>query len=329
MGGVTALYELANGLARRGHEVNVFHGPFWGRRISSLDELAWFSFDPGVRHHLVDDTRDPSLPDADIIFGTESPARMGLPVLIVQGFEMFPEETERRAFRTPCLKVCVASWLLEAGARYGTPPEQLVHVPMGIDHDTFRQTRPLDHRPVHVAMLYNPHPAKGWKTGYAALRRARARVPDMEAIVFGAEPPPEPLPPWITFVTAPQPEDLVADVYNRCRIFVQPSLYEGFGFTAVEAMACGCALVSTDNGGSRDYAVDDETALVCEPGTAGPLARRIEALLLDDGLRLRLADNGVRHVQRFRWERSAELLEHHLERYLADPAVFQRPPADV
>lgn len=327
MGGVRALYEFANGLSRRGHEVHIAHGAFWGRPgITDLDQLSWFRFDQGVEHHLGEG--DIPLPDADVIFGTAAPAQMGLPVLIVQGFEMFPKAMEREVFRTACLKVCVAGWLVGVGATYGVPPEQLVHVPMGIDHDTFRAATPLGARPPQVGMLYNEHPAKGWESGLEVLERAHERVPEMRALVFGTEAPPKPLPPWVTFVADPAPEVLVEQLYNRCRVFVQPSFYEGFGFTAVEAMACGCALVSTDNGGSGDYALHGETALVAPPGDVDQLAAHVEALLRDDAERIRVATAGQAYVQRFRWDRAAELLEGHLERYLTDPAAFRQPPLD-
>lgn len=327
MGGVTALYEFANGLSSRGHEVHIAHGAFWGRPgITSLDELTWFRFEPGIQHHFGDGAIP--LPDADIIFGTRAPSHMGLPVLLVQGFEMFPAELEREVFCTPCLKVCVASWLVGVGAGYGAPPEQLVHVAMGLDHDTFRVTTPLDERPLQVGMLYHSHPAKGWGIGLEVLERVHDRIPEMQAVVFGAEEPDEHLPSWMTLIVDPVPEVLVEQIYNRCRVFLQPSLYEGFGFTAVEAMACGSALVSTDNGGSIDYAHHDETALVAPPGDVELLADHVEALLVDDARRQRLATAGAEHVRRFRWDRAAEQLEHHLERYRADPAAFQRPHVD-
>ncbi len=76
----------------------------------------------------------------------------------------------------------------------------------------------------------------------------------------------------MTFTLDPDPERLVSDIYDRSRVFVQASHYEGFGFTAVEGMACGAALVTTDNGGSRDYAFHGETALVVPPGDVDGLA---------------------------------------------------------
>ncbi|MFP5255295.1 MAG: glycosyltransferase family 4 protein [Acidimicrobiia bacterium] len=325
MGGVTAQYEFANGLRRLGHDVHIAHGAFWGRPgIRSLDEVPWFRFEPGIHHHFGDG--EIPLPPADVIFGTGAPPELGLPVVLVQGLDMFPPAMEQAVFRTPCLKVCVASWLVEAGRRHGCPAEQLVHVPMGIDHDRFRPSRPAGSRDVHVAMLYNDHQAKGWVPGMRALELVKALVPDLRAVVFGTKRPPERLPDWITFELDPSPEALVQDVYGRCQVFLQPSYYEGFGFTALEAMACGAALVTTDNGGSRDYATDGVTALVVPPGDPGAMALGIEALLLDPDRRESIARAGEQRSRGFDWATAAQQLERHLVAYVADPDAYRRPP---
>jgi len=120
----------------------------------------------------------------------------------------------------------------------------------------------------------------------------------------------------------------VRDVYNRCAVFVQSSFFEGFGFTAVEAMACGCALVTTDNGGSSDYAIPEQSALVAPIGDSEKLARHVEALLRDHERRVTLAITGRDLVQAFRWDRAAEALEVCLEKYVADPARYLAPPLD-
>ena len=332
VGGVTALYEFANGLSRRGHEVHIAHGSpqsdVWGEgRITGLDDIPWFSFEPEVRHHFGSEEVIP-LPRADFIFGTGAAREFGLPVLIVQGFEMFPQEFEREVFRTPCLKVCIAGWLIRAGVSYGAAEDQFVHVPMGIDHDTFTVVAPIDARPLQVGMLYNSHPQKGWPVGLRALELVHERVPEMRAVVFGNRRPQEPLPEWVTFVFDPPPEALVSEVYNRCSVFLQSSFQEGFGFTAIEAMACGCALVTTDNGGSDDYALPGQTALVAPPGDSERLATQVESLLRDDELRIALGEAGREYVRRFNWDRAAELLERHLEHYLADPERFLAAPRD-
>lgn len=325
IGGVTALYEFANGLARRGHDIHMIHLEMWGRSVEAMADLDRYRFEPAITHYLPG--ADPAtLPDSDLVFGTGAPARLGLPVLLVQGIEMLHTHLERQAFRTPGLKVCVAGWLARAGERYGVPPEQVHLAPMGIDHDLFRPTTPIEARPPQVAMLHSTHVAKGWDVGRAALDVVHDHVPEVRATVFGTVAPPGELPDWIEFRRDPSPRELVDDVYSRSRVFLQPSWYEGFGFTAVEAMACGAALVTTDNGGSDDYAVPGETALLAGPGDVEGLAGHVVALLADDERRIALARAGQRFVSRFDWDLGAEVLEGHLFRYLDDPAAHQQPP---
>jgi glycosyltransferase involved in cell wall biosynthesis len=329
-GGVFVLYELANACARRGHEVHFVHGPLTPYRVRSLNELPPFRFDDRVEHHLVDRLDDPRLPTGDVVFGGTAPRRLGLPVEVVQGFRMLGEGVERDLFRAPVPKVCVASWLIDVGLGYGSPSEQLWYVPLGIDHRTFTVRTPAEGRRYDVAMLSHPHREKGLAVGVEALADLKRRVPGVQALVFGIDPPSLPLPDWVRFWQAPDHRTLAGEIYNRSRIFLQPSHHEGFGYTAVEGMACGCALVTTDNGGSRDYAVDGETALVVPPGDAAGLAAAAERLLRDDAERARLAGAGAELVRRrFDWDKTAALLEPHLEAYVADPARYQQPPVDA
>jgi glycosyltransferase involved in cell wall biosynthesis len=330
-GGVIVLYEMANALARRGHEVHFVHGPSNPHRIGSLDDLPpSVRFEDEVVHHIVDTLDDPGLPEGEAVFFPAAPPRLGLPVVIVQGFRMFTEEIEVGHLRTRAPKACVASWLKDVGLRYGVPPEQLWYVPLGIDHQMFGFRTPQGRRRYDVAMLSHPHREKGFPVGVDALTELRRRMPELQAIVFGMDPPPGPLPDGVRFWQAPDHPTLANQLYNQSRVFMQPSFHEGFGYTAVEAMACGCALVTTDNGGSRDYGIPDETAMVVPPGDSVQLAAAVERLIGDDELRTRLAQAGAELVRgRFDWDNTAAVLEHHLEAYIADPDRYRRAPADL
>jgi glycosyltransferase involved in cell wall biosynthesis len=325
-GGVAMLYEFANALSGRGHEVHFIHGPAWPDRITHPDQITWFDFHHGVVHHVVDSLDDESIPPGDVFFSPSGPARLGHSAVILQGYGMLPEPLERETFRFRGLKICVAQWLVDIGIEYGSPREQLVHVPYGMDHDLFRVITPPDERPVDVAVLYVKHPTKGWGVASEALALVRERRPDLRVEVFGVLPPATPIPTWMHFQRGLDREHLVSGIYNQAKVFLQASWREGFGLTAVEAMASGCALVTTDNGGSRDYALPGETAIVAPPGDAAGLAAGITSLLDDDDRRIAMARSGAAYTRRFTWARAAESAEAHLLRYVADPARFQVPP---
>jgi glycosyltransferase involved in cell wall biosynthesis len=98
-----------------------------------------------------------------------------------------------------------------------------------------------------------------------------------------------------------------ASYYARSTIAVVPSLYEGFGFPAGEAMACGIPVIST-TGGALPEVVGDAGVLV-PPGDAKALERAILDLLDDPEQRSRLSREGTERVNKyFTWKRAAEAL---------------------
>ena len=97
-------------------------------------------------------------------------------------------------------------------------------------------------------------------------------------------------------------KDLPA-LYSGASLFVFPSLYEGFGFPPLEAMACGTATL-VSNRASLPEVVGEGAALV-DPEDADAMARRIEALLEDDKYRQLLATRGRHQARRFTWANCA------------------------
>lgn len=82
---------------------------------------------------------------------------------------------------------------------------------------------------------------------------------------------------------------------------------------ATEAMACGCALVTYDNGGSREYARPGKTAAVVSEHGPEHLAEAIVELAQDRELRLAYAERGRELVETFTWPRAVTKLERVLE----------------
>ncbi len=92
--------------------------------------------------------------------------------------------------------------------------------------------------------------------------------------------------------------------YSAAQIAVVPSLYEGFGLPAAEAMACGVPVIST-TGGALPEVVGDAGVLV-PPGNADALAAAIKQLLRDEQAQQRMSEAGRERVkERFSWEQAA------------------------
>jgi glycosyltransferase involved in cell wall biosynthesis len=106
----------------------------------------------------------------------------------------------------------------------------------------------------------------------------------------------------VTFLDFVDDNDLPL-LYNMATVFAYPSLYEGFGLPAAEALACGTpTLVSTD-GALREVVGD--AALAVDARSVEDIAAGLERLLLDEALRAKLAELGPGQVAGFTWEAAA------------------------
>jgi glycosyltransferase involved in cell wall biosynthesis len=95
-----------------------------------------------------------------------------------------------------------------------------------------------------------------------------------------------------------------AGYYSRATIAVVPSLYEGFGMPASEAMACGVPVIST-SGGALPEVVGD-TQIIVPPADSGALTKEIISLLNNPEQRKKMAQAGIKRVESiFNWPKAA------------------------
>jgi alpha-1,3-rhamnosyl/mannosyltransferase len=102
------------------------------------------------------------------------------------------------------------------------------------------------------------------------------------------------------------PDDVLAALYRRATVVVNPSRAEGFGLTAVEAAACGAPLLLSDLPAHRETL--GGAALLFAPLDAGELAARLGELLTDEGLRARVAQRCAEAVEGRSWAAAGSAL---------------------
>jgi hypothetical protein len=96
-------------------------------------------------------------------------------------------------------------------------------------------------------------------------------------------------------------------LYEHAECLVFPSLYEGFGLTALEAMSCGCPVVASR--GSSLPEVCSDAALYCNPSDPADIADQVRRVFQSRQLRSELRQAGLAQARRYSWGRSAEQLE--------------------
>jgi glycosyltransferase involved in cell wall biosynthesis len=124
---------------------------------------------------------------------------------------------------------------------------------------------------------------------------------DINSSIFKTEK--YPLSNHISFLGHVSTEELIR-LYREASLLVFPSLYESFGFPAVEAMACGCPVVVSNVASLREVCGD--AAYYVNPSSAESIAEGIYKVLADSSLRESLTQKGLERAKLFSWERAAK-----------------------
>jgi len=321
-GGVRAILTYADRLAGGGHAVDVVvPARGWGKAFWRSLRRARPDWIPTFRARIVwvDRWRPSALPAGDAIVATAwqsadtvaaAPEGCGRKFYFVQHYESLyhgePAAVDA-TYRLPLRKIVISTWLRDVmRERFGSEAELLV---TPVDPALFRAV-PVSiatSRP-RVLMLHHEYAWKGTADGFEAVARVKRRLPELRLVGFGVTAP-RALLAYDEFHANP-PQGRLASLYSGCEIYLCPSWDEGLGMPPMEAMACGAALVTYDNGGCRDYARDGETALVARRRDVADLAAKLERLALDPGLRARIAAAGSAFVQSaFEWGRAVRRME--------------------
>ena len=231
-----------------------------------------------------------------------------VPELRSQVTEEFLAVIEPRVAEAVAEAACVVTVSENAAGiiRAGLGAERVVVAYNGVDLETFRPRPAPDLGGEYVLFAATVHPRKN----LAALREAMRALPQYRlAVVAGpAVDRPDsaalerellaPLPGGLVRVERPTDAEL-AGLMSGCAAFCLPSLWEGFGLTAIEAMACGAPVVVSDRGALPEVVGDAGIVVAPEPAAIAEGLRRAIG-------NRELAAAGRARAQQFTWARCAE-----------------------
>jgi glycosyltransferase involved in cell wall biosynthesis len=204
------------------------------------------------------------------------------------------DRTARRADAVVVVSEFVRARAIEL---LGLDPSRVTVVPHGVDHDRFRPGA----EPREPFLLYpaRPWPHKnhaGLLEAFAILRGSR---PELRLVLTGGGHPAAA--PEGVEVLGTVGDDELASLYRRAACLVFPSLYEGFGLPALEAMASGCPVAASDRGALPEVCAD--AAVLFDPDHPDAIAAGvIEAL----DRAAELSERGIARATGFTWARCAE-----------------------
>ena len=334
IGGFKVVYEYANALVARGHEVNVIHTWLGAGEDGSLHfrlqaltfvvrrffgwygSKKWFSLDSRVKNLLLPGLQARYIPDADVVVATawntapivaSYPKSKGKGFYLIQHLETFGgSETDVLAtWKLPLRKIVIAHWLEKIATDLNEPS---CYIPNGLDFTEFgMDIMPEQRQPNSILFMYHESDWKGSKDAIRALELVRTQT-KVKVSCFSATPRPKNFPDWIEFVHRPS-KTVLRQLYNQAAIFLAPSWSEGWGLPPCEAMICGAAVVATENGGHLEFLEHQKTGVLSPIKNPEKLAEHTLQLLQTDAKRIELARAGNQFIQQFTWMKATDTLE--------------------
>lgn len=338
VGGLKVIYQYANHLASTGFDVRLYYKLTGensrrlpklpvrlARRMVVATEPRWYPLSSSVRKlvYKVPQDIEGDIVIASDVMSVESVLQCASShkAYFIQGYEnwVVPDEYVRETYCQGMTNVVVSKWLKrivdgamadarEKGRMTMHTLDESVYIPNGIDLGTFFSTTESDTRGNTIAMLYHTDEHKGSEVGLDVLYRLKSDIPSLRAHLFGAPRRPVGLPDWISYRQKAS-EYEVASIDRASSVFLCTSRQEGYGLTGLEGMACGCALVTTDCLGIREYARNEENAVICPVDDVDALAKATKELLFDTDLRRRIVRKSASTVKDFDIEESKAKFE--------------------
>ena len=245
--------------------------------------------------------------------------------LLIHRWHGFLRMQKRVAKRLNAVVTVSEASAIDIAADFAVKPEAIRVMPLGVDIDVFRPLSGVEREPYRLMTTASADaPLKGLPVLLKAMALLRPQFPELTLTLIG-KPKADgetrrlidalSLEDAIDYRHGVSTEEMVA-CYSKATVAVVPSLYEGFGLPAIEAMACGVPLVST-NGGALPEVVG-EAGEVVAAGDERALGSAIAGLLSSSSLREQLAAAGrERAIQEYCWDRCAERMVDYYREVIA------------
>lgn len=332
-GGHKIIYEYANYLIQKGDEVNIYFlntnslsnvkipkgiKMFISSFVAKYSKIRWFELDKKIKRYAISRINDYSIHDGDVIIACDVKTpkfvsgldkSKGEKVYLIQGFEnwLVSDRYVYETYQLKMKKIVISKWLEEIVNTYSETPSVLI--PDGIDTRNFSCKINYEERENYsICFHYRKASIKGCKYAIETIFLLKTIIPKLKVKVISNEHKPKELPDWCEFYYN-QSSSQVAEINNSVRVFMCTSINEGYGLPALEAMACGCAVVSTDYLGAKEYAIDGYNALLSPTKNVEEMVKNIMKIFKNENLGKELSKNGIRTGLKFSSEVSCQKFE--------------------
>jgi GT2 family glycosyltransferase len=204
-------------------------------------------------------------------------------------------------------------WTRQQVKTYADQESKLIGVSIDIDlyRPRPRTTPKWPNSPLRIAAMVRPESPyrEPYKTMQLLKEASNKYKGEVEIMIFGTRlenPLFQYLPhdfPWKLFgILSPEQ---VANLLTQVDIFIDYSSHQAMGLTAMEAMACGCAVIIPQYGGTSSYAVHEHNSIIVDSSEFDNVWKALQKLVEDEKLRNHLQRNAIKDICSYYPERSA------------------------
>jgi len=162
---------------------------------------------------------------------------------------------------------------------------------------------------------------KGIPDMIAAYKIIKEELPHMKLYWITPESPTIDVKDVTKVIVAPNQDD-IPSIYQQASLYMQGSYYEAFGLPILEAMACGCPVLTTDCIGMRDYVSHNQNAIVLKSHSPMDIAEQVMHVMNNYKIRRKIVAGGLKTARKFRWKKICKMFMNIIEHM----AVYQIEP---
>lgn len=315
-GGHKVVYEYANRMAEDGYDVVIYYLPnelFTRYKIPEflrvpmtkaygdlIGPRTWFPLNKKIKTKVID--KADKMRSADVTMATAVETSVpvyhlgkeyGKKLYFIQDFENWNASDQYvfDSYRLGMKNLVVSNWLKIIVDQYSV--SESILIPDGIDTSIFFENKEQVRKKHSIVFQYRKNPIKGGEYALETVELLHNKYPDLTVSIISTERDKPQLPAYCNYCFSLTPVQ-VAEVNNRSEVFICSTIDEGFGLPGLEAMACGCAVCSTDYTGVHEYVVDGYNALLSPIRDPQAMADNVSRLFDDDELRNQIVANGIK-----------------------------------
>lgn len=339
IGGYRVVYEYSNELIKLGYDVNIVHPLRLNMNLGTnifkkiylylytfliklnKPNLNWINYNKKINVILVNELKNHLMPNSDFIFATawqtaevikNFKMEKGIKLYLVQDFWPFMGKKKEiiKTWNNENFTLIAVSLWLKKLCLINSRNKKIFYIPNAVNHKSFYVKENFlkkKFKKFTILLMYSDGKYKNIDLALDLLKDFKSKNPDINVKIFGKKKPPKNKIINYNFLGQISDESL-RKLYTKSHVLISTSKLEGGAGPVGEALACGCAVLTTEVKGSKDFIINSYNGLAIKKANKKILLNNLTKLYENEKWRNKLILNGLKHIKKFKWKKSAKKL---------------------